>query len=187
MARPGHSATVVGSAVVVREKYYWPDLQLNIWTIVMLATASTILGINAQFMQIQDRMGLGTPWIMPYGVTVGALALIFIIVEIVYISQRKLLPGLMMLLSFILLVLFIAGIIGTAIQLFAGPNINNQCNTYVFGDDQDGPNLDTLAFLQQRNICQCWQAEFAFWIVGSVFLVWMMVMASQVNSNIYRP
>jgi hypothetical protein len=61
----------------------------------------------------------------------------------------------MMLLSFILLVLFIAGIIGTAIQLFAGPNINNQCNTYVFNDSQDGPTLDTLAFLQQRNICKC--------------------------------
>jgi len=90
---------------------------------------------------------------MPYGVTVGALAIIFIIIEITYISQRKLLPTTMMLLSFILLVLFIAGVIGTAIQLFAGPNINNQCNTYVFNDDSNGPNRDTLAFLQQRNIC----------------------------------
>ncbi|CAN9085228.1 unnamed protein product [Alternaria alternata] len=185
MARAGHSGTVVGSAIVVREKYYWPDLQLNLWTIVMLATAGTILGINAQFMAIQDRMGLGTPWIMPYGVTVGTLAIIFIIIEIVFIAQRKLLPATMMLLSFILLVLFIAGIIGTAIQLFAGPNINNQCNTYVFNNDASGPNVDTLAFLQQRNICQCWQAEFAFWIIGSIFLVWMMVMASQVNSNQY--
>lgn len=62
MARAGHSGTVVGSAIVVREKYYWPDLQLNIWTIVMLATAGLILGVNAQFMDIQNRMGLGTPW-----------------------------------------------------------------------------------------------------------------------------
>lgn len=90
---------------------------------------------------------------MPYGVTVGALAIIFIIIEVVYISQRKLLPATMMLLSFILLVLFIAGVIGTAIQLFAGPNINNQCNTYVFNDNVSGANMDTLAFLQQRNIC----------------------------------
>jgi hypothetical protein len=149
---------------------------------------------------------------MPYGVTVGALALIFLLVEIVYIAQRKLLPTVMMLLSFILFVLFIAGIIGTAIQLFTGPNINNQCNTYVFNDDVSGPSANTLAFLQQRNICkstafqrerererervegmaankltgQCWQAVFAFWIIGSVFLVWMMVMAGQVNSNQYR-
>jgi hypothetical protein len=62
MARAGHSGTVVGSAVLVREKYYWPDLQLNIWTIVMLATSSLILGVNAQFMQIQSQMRLGTPW-----------------------------------------------------------------------------------------------------------------------------
>lgn len=62
MARGGHSETVVGSAVVIREKYYWPDLQLNIWTFVMLATAGTILGVNASFMQIQNRMGLGIPW-----------------------------------------------------------------------------------------------------------------------------
>jgi hypothetical protein len=124
--------------------------------------------------------------IMPYGVTVGALAVFFIIIEIVFIAQRRLLPGTMMLLSFILLVLFIAGIIGTAIQLFAGPNINNQCNTYVFNSAYEGPNRDTLAWLQQRNICQNWQAEFAFWIIGTVFLVWMMVMASQVNSNQYN-
>ena len=97
---------------------------------------------------------------MPYGVTVGALAIIFIIIEIVYIAQRKLLPATMMLLSFILLVLFIAGIIGTAIQLFAGPNINNQCNTYVFNDNSSGPNANTLAFLQQRNICTyTWKHE----------------------------
>jgi hypothetical protein len=92
--------------------------------------------------------------IMPYGVTVGALAVFFIVIEIVFIAQRRLLPGTMMLLSFILLVLFIAGIIGTAIQLFAGPNINNQCNTYVFNNAYEGPNRDTLAYLQQRNICE---------------------------------
>lgn len=101
---------------------------------------------------------------MPYGVTVGALAIFFLIIEIVFIAQRRLLPGTMMLLSFILLVLFIAGIIGTAIQLFAGPNINNLCNTYVFNNAADGASLNTLAYLQQRNIC-----EFEYggmWCVG---------------------
>jgi hypothetical protein len=91
---------------------------------------------------------------MPYGVTVGALTIIFIIVELVLIAQRRLLPGVMMLLSFILLVLFIAGVIGTAIQLFGGPNINSACNTYVFGQKSYGANVNTLAFLQQQNICE---------------------------------
>jgi hypothetical protein len=54
--------TVVGSAVVVREKYYWPDAQLNVWTIIMMATAGTILGVNAQFMTIQNQTQQGTPW-----------------------------------------------------------------------------------------------------------------------------
>jgi hypothetical protein len=122
---------------------------------------------------------------MPYGVAVGALAVIFIIIMLVLIAQRRLLPGVMMLFSFILLVLFVTGIIGTAMQLFGGPNINNQCNTYVFNSKQTGPSVNTLAWLQQQNICQCWQAAFAFWIIGTVFLVWMMVMASQVNQNQY--
>ena len=34
-------------------------------------------------------------------------------------------------------------------------------------------------------IGQCWSAAFAFWIIGTVFLVWIMVMASQVNQNQY--
>ncbi len=191
MARGGHSETVVGSAVVIREKYYWPDLQLNIWTFVMLATAGTILGVNASFMQIQNRMGLGIPWyviynlhtpanttgvvllrtlpkidlanttlrIMPYGVVVGSLCLVFILIELVFIAQRQLLPQHMLLLSFILLVLFIAGIAGTAQQLFGGPNINSLCNQFTAGLTDAGPNVDTLAFLQQKSICEYFPAR----------------------------
>ncbi|KAF2738313.1 hypothetical protein EJ04DRAFT_532530 [Polyplosphaeria fusca] len=178
--------TVVGSAVVVRQKYYWPDAQLNLWMIIMLATAGTILGVFAEFMVIQSQTKQGTPWIMPYGVTVGALTIVFILVELILIAQMRLLPGIVMLLSFILLVLFIAGIIGTAIQLFAGPNINNLCNTYVFGAKSYGADVNTLAYLQQQSICQSWDAAFAFWIIGSVFLVWIMIMASQVNQSQYE-
>jgi hypothetical protein len=54
--------TVVGSAVIVREKYYWPDAMLNIWTIIMLAASGLILGVFAEFMQIQNQMRLPTPW-----------------------------------------------------------------------------------------------------------------------------
>ncbi|KAF2660725.1 hypothetical protein K491DRAFT_41591 [Lophiostoma macrostomum CBS 122681] len=178
--------TVVGSAVIVREKYYWPDAQLNFWTIIMLAASGLILGVFAEFMQIQSQMRLPTPWIMPYGVTVGALTIIFVIVEMILIAQRKLLPGIMMLLSFILLVLYITGAVGTGIQLFGGNNINNQCNAFVFNAVQRGPNEATLAWLQQRNICQCWQAAFSFWIIGAVFFIWMIVIAAQVNQNSYE-
>jgi hypothetical protein len=173
--------TVVGEAVVVRQKYYWPDVQLNIWTIIMLVTAGTILGVFANFMMIQRQMGLGIPWwvfppgrqsglyssaiqapwtnifryrIFSYGVTVGALTIIVVIIEIVLVSQRRLLPGIMMLLSFILLVLFITGVIGTGIQLFGGSNVNNLCNAYVNNQKQTGPSVNTLAWLEQQSICK---------------------------------
>ncbi|KAF2500830.1 hypothetical protein BU16DRAFT_523577 [Lophium mytilinum] len=177
--------TVVGSAVVVRERYYWPDAQLNIWTIIMLATAGTILGINAQFMTQQSQLRQPTPWLFPYGVTVGSLAIAFILIELILIMQQRLLPGIMMLLSFILLVLFVTGIIATAIQLFGGHNVNNLCQKYVNDMKFTGPSGNTLAWLQQNSICQSWSAVFAFWIVGTVFLVWMMIMASQVSQNQY--
>jgi hypothetical protein len=91
---------------------------------------------------------------MPYGVTVGALTFLFVIVEMILIAQRRLLPGIMMLLSFILLVLFLTGAVGTGIQLFGRAAINNQCNRYVFNNKEYGPTLETLAFLQQQNICE---------------------------------
>lgn len=54
--------SVVSSRVVVVEKYYWPQGQLNFWTILILATGSTILGIFAEFIMIQNRMNLEIPW-----------------------------------------------------------------------------------------------------------------------------
>ena len=64
--------TVVGSAVVVREKFFWPDAQLNFWTIVMLATAGTILGVFAEFLVIQNRMQQQIPWyvVLPFSLSI---------------------------------------------------------------------------------------------------------------------
>lgn len=119
--------------------------------------------------------------IMPFGISVGVLTVLFVWLMLVLIWQRRLLPGVVMLGSFILLVLYITGIIATAIQLF-GPqgNINGNCQTYVFNNPQNRLDLNTLAWLQQRSICQQWQAAFAFWIIGAVFLVWMLVLGGMV-------
>ena len=120
---------------------------------------------------------------MPYGITVGALTVIFILIMLGLIYQRRLLPGLVMISSFILLVLYITGVIETAIQLF-GPqgDIASNCQRYVSSVRNEpgykGPSLTTLAWLQQNSTCQSWYAVFAFWIIGAVFLVWMVVMAS---------
>ena len=120
---------------------------------------------------------------MPYGITVGALTVIFIFVMLGLIYQRRLLPGVVMIGSFVLLVLYITGVIETSIQLF-GPvgNINSKCQLYVVGQKSrfTGPSLGTLAWLQQNATCQSWLAVFAFWIIGAVFLVWMIVLGSMV-------
>ena len=118
---------------------------------------------------------------MPFGITVGALTILLIVIMLALINQRRLLPGVVLIGSFILLVLYLTGLIETAIQLF-GPqgNINGNCNLYVTHNAQNDLSINTLAWLEQNSICQSWDAAFAFWIVGAVFLVWMLVLGSQV-------
>jgi hypothetical protein len=165
----------VSERVVVRERYFWPPVQLNFWTIIILVTGSLILGVFANFITIQNRLELGTPWyvlrhkrlslahspvtntrhrLFPYGVTVGSLVVFLVIVEIIMIAQNRLLPGVMMLSSFVLFVLFLTGIIETAIQLFGAGEVSSSCQTYVNNNDVRGLSVDTLAWLQQNNICE---------------------------------
>ena len=123
---------------------------------------------------------------MPYGITVGALTLIFVFFMLFLIIQRRLLPGILIIGSFILLVLFIAGLVETAIQLF-GPkgDIDSKCQINVFDQVSNSLTLNTLAWLEQNAICQSWLAVFSFWIIGAVFLVYMMVLASMVAQGNY--
>ena len=71
-------------------------------------------------------------------------------------------------------------LIETAIQLF-GPaaDVNSSCQglTVYRGD---APYPATLQYLEQRSICQSWLAVFAFWIIGAVFLTWMIILGSMV-------
>ncbi|KAF1811264.1 hypothetical protein P152DRAFT_489629 [Eremomyces bilateralis CBS 781.70] len=177
------------STVIYRDpgqKYIWPAHQLNFWNVTMLVGAATILGIFAQFIDIQQTLGLPIPWLFPYGVSVGALAVFFILYEIWLSLNHRLVPGVMLIASFVFVVLWITGIIGTAIQLF-GPqgNVSANCQTYVNARKAGGVSLNTLAWLQQRSICSSWYATFAFWLIGTIWWVWMMVMAAQVSKDIY--
>ncbi|MCJ1402880.1 hypothetical protein MMC11_006101 [Xylographa trunciseda] len=170
-----------------RRKYHWPEAQLNFWLLIIWVAAGLNLGVFANFMMIQQQMSLGIPWLFPYMITVSALAIIFLIVFMVLIMQRQLLPGIVIVFSFILFVLWLAGLIETAIE-FLGPGggVNGNCNLYVLGQSFSGVSIDTLAYLEQKSICQSWQAAFSFEIVGCVFFIWMIVMASQVNRDQYE-
>jgi len=118
---------------------------------------------------------------MPYGIAIGSLTILLIIAMLLLIFQSRLIPGIVTIAAFVLLVLYLTGLIETAIQLF-GPagNINANCAQYVYGNASKGVSVNTLAWLQQNSTCQSWLAVFAFWIVGAVFLVWMIVIASMV-------
>jgi len=176
----------VSERAVVRERFFWPPMQLNFWSTIVLVAGSLELGVFAEFIQIQNRLHLGIPWLFPFGVTVGTLTVIFIILEMIMIAQRRLLPGVMMLASFILFVLYLTGLIETATQLFGAGQVSANCRAYVSDNQVSGLSLDTLAWLQQNNICSCWYAAFSFWIVGAIFFVWMLVLASNVNKGNYE-
>lgn len=45
-----------------RRRYHWPEIQLNIWIVIVLAGSATCLGIFAWFMTVQTQMELGIPW-----------------------------------------------------------------------------------------------------------------------------
>ncbi|KXS96670.1 hypothetical protein AC578_4392 [Pseudocercospora eumusae] len=174
--------------VIVRQSYYWPDWQLNVWIIIMLATGGVLVGVFASFVVVQTHLKhLGIPWIMPFGITVGALTIAFIILMLLLIIQRRLLPGILIIGSFILLVLYITGLIETAIQLF-GPagDINSKCQQFVFDNPSNDLSINTLAWLEQNSICQSWLAAFSFWIIGAVFLVYLIVLASKVAQGGYE-
>lgn len=120
----------------------------------------------------------------PYYITVAALVIVFIVILLWLIFQRRLLPSIVMIGGFMLFVLWLTGLIVTSVQLW-GPSgsVSSNCNAAVFDRNPTGQTLETLAWLQQRSICQGWQAVFALGLVGAIFLLWIMIMAYQVFAD----
>lgn len=88
-------------------------------------------------------------------VTVAALAIVFLMIFMVLIAQRQLLPGIVIVFSFILFVLWLAGLIETSIQfLGSGGGVNGNCNTYVLGESFSGISINTLAWLETKSLCR---------------------------------
>lgn len=169
----------------VRTKYHWPALQLNFWLLIMLVGSATILGVFANFITIQNQLRLGIPWFVlpfpfsiahcplsmchpnaahslmtlnryfPYWITAASLGVLFIIIMLWLISQRQLLPGIVIMGSFILFILWMVGLIVVSIELW-GPtgSVNGNCNLYVSGRQSTGSSIETLAWLEQHSICE---------------------------------
>lgn len=56
------ASTTVVRVIGRRRKYHWPEAQLNLWLIIMIASASTILGVFSYLLSIQNSLKLGIPW-----------------------------------------------------------------------------------------------------------------------------
>lgn len=93
--------------------------------------------------------------VMPFMVTSGALGVTFVLLILILAAQHFLLPGIIMIGSFILFVLWLTGLIGTALQLYGSlANIDANCQNYVSDNEFSGNSIDTLAWLTQSNICK---------------------------------
>lgn len=83
--------------------------------------------------------------------------------------------------SVISFVLFLTGLIEMAIMLY-GPkgSVDSYCTRYIA---RVGASESTLVWLQNNGLCQDWRAAFAMQVVGTVFLLWMLVLSWGVNQD----
>ncbi|KAI1171632.1 hypothetical protein F4777DRAFT_47637 [Nemania sp. FL0916] len=181
MTGTGTDSYVVERRVARVHRYHWPAIQLNVWMIVMLAASLLIIGVFGSFIGIQQQLDLFVPWYFAYFITVSSLTVAFITLLLWLIAQRRLLPAIVIIGAFVLFVLWLVGLIVVSIELW-GPagSVSANCNNLVYNSVSEGNNQATLAWLEQRSICQQWQAVFAFGLIGDIFLLWLIVMAVQV-------
>ena len=193
-----------------RRKYHWPEVQLNLWILVILAASATVLGIFAWFLTVQQQLLIGIPWfvfffpappplhsgflserliyhatrLFTFAIVTASLSLLFLLLILILAGRRMLIPGVILLGSFILFVLWLTALIETAIQLY-GPagNLNGNCATYVTRQQFRGTSVETLAWLTQNNICNSWKAAFAFEIIAAVLYFYMLILAWQVQRD----
>ena len=117
-----------------------------------------------------------------FAVITGGLTIIFLVIILILAARRMLIPGVILLGSFVLFVLWLTTLIETAVQLYGDGNVNGNCNNYVTNQEFHGVSIETLAWLTQSNICSCWKASFAWSIILAVLFLWMMVLSWQVQN-----
>lgn len=90
----------------------------------------------------------------PYFITVAGLTIIYIGILLWLISQRRLLPSIVIIGAFMFFVLWMVGLIVVSIELW-GPtgSVSANCNNLVFGQDPGSSSQERLAWLAQRSIC----------------------------------
>ena len=106
----------------------------------------------------------------PYWITVSSLTIVFIVLLLWLISQRRLLPSIVILGAFMFFVLWLVGLIVVSIEMWsASGSVSNNCDVLVFNNPPTGQTLETLAWLEQRSICKFLPLYFAFFPIFNFF------------------
>lgn len=93
--------------------------------------------------------------LFPYMVVVSALGVTFFFVVQILVARGPLLPGILIVGSFILFVLWLTGLIETSLQLYGvSGNVNDNCQIWVVENESRGNSINTLAWLTQSTICE---------------------------------
>lgn len=88
-------------------------------------------------------------------VVVSALGVTFFFLVQILIARGPLLPGILIVGSFILFVLWLTGLIETSLQLYGvSGNVNDNCQIWVVENESRGNSINTLAWLTQSTICK---------------------------------
>lgn len=101
------------------------------------------------------RLTDSSPRILPYQVTVASITLVFLMIMMWLIMMRQLLPGIVIVGSFMCFVLWVAGLVQIGIELYGpGLNINQVCITWVNNAyPAKVQTIEMLAWITQKNIC----------------------------------
>jgi hypothetical protein len=86
----------------------------------------------------------------PYWICSASMGLLFIFIMLWLISQRQLLPGIVIMGSFILFILWMVGLVVFSIELWGPNGVNGTCQ--LLPPPTGGG--DTLAWLEQHGICE---------------------------------
>lgn len=99
----------------------------------------------------------------------GSLGVFFIFLILVLAAQRFLLPGIIIIGSFVLFVLWLTGLIETSLQLYGVvANVNDSCQNYVVHNVATGNSVGTLVWLLQTTICKFALPSFFFFFFFGV-------------------
>lgn len=93
--------------------------------------------------------------LFPFGVTVGALTIALVVVIDILEIKRSLVPGVMIMLTFLFFVLYLTSTIETGVILFGpGNNVDKQCRNNINNNPITGQSIATLAWLELNSICE---------------------------------